>query len=155
MHLSTFSDYTMRVLMYLGIQHGKLVNISEIAQAYAISENHLTKVVHQLAQRGYIETVRGKGGGLRMVQDPLTINLSEILRATEGDAVLLPCLSHDDSCCIKPSCQLVSILREAQNALYAVLAKYTLADLLKQDDSLSRILLPTNAVNFKVTQKIK
>lgn len=145
----------MRVLMYLGIQHGKLVNISEIAQAYAISENHLTKVVHQLAQRGYIETVRGKGGGLRMVQDPLTINLSEILRATEGDAVLLPCLSHDDSCCIKPSCQLVSILREAQNALYAVLAKYTLADLLKQDDSLSRILLPTNAVNFKVTQKIK
>ncbi len=155
MHLSTFSDYTMRVLMYLGIQHGKLVNISEIAQAYAISENHLTKVVHQLAQRGYIETVRGKGGGLRMVQDPLTINLSEILRATEGDAVLLPCLSHDDSCCIKPSCQLVSILREAQNALYAVLAKYTLADLLKQDGSLSRILLPTNAVNFKVTQQIK
>lgn len=143
----------MRVLMYLGIQHGKLVNISEIAQAYAISENHLTKVVHQLAQRGYIETVRGKGGGLRMVQDPLTINISEILRATEGDAVLLPCLSHDDSCCIKPSCQLVSILREAQNALYAVLAKYTLADLLKQDGSLSRILFPANAVNFKATQK--
>jgi Rrf2 family transcriptional regulator, nitric oxide-sensitive transcriptional repressor len=150
MQLTTFSDYTMRVMMYLGIQHGKLVTISDIAQAYKISENHLMKVVHHLAQRGYIETVRGKGGGLRLVLEPNTVNIGEMIRISEGETNLLPCLGPNGTCCIQSSCKLMGILREAQVALYSVLDKYTLADLLQQEESLSRILMhPKHAPSTK------
>lgn len=141
MHLTTFSDYSMRVMMYLGLQHGQLVNISDIAQAYKISENHLTKVVHYLARSGYVETVRGKGGGLRLARDPDTVNIGEMIRNTEGDTGLLPCLETDSACCIQPSCKLMGMLREAQTALFKVLDKYTLADLLSQEEPLARILM--------------
>lgn len=141
MRLTTFSDYSIRVIMYLGIQHGELVKISDIANAYNISENHLTKVVHQLAQKKYIETVRGKGGGLRLVRDPKTINIGEMIRDSEGDAGFLPCLVSEGECCIQSACKLMGILREAQVALYAVLDKYTLADLLIPQERLVRILI--------------
>lgn len=136
----------MRVMMYLGLQHGQLVTISDIAQAYNISENHLMKVVHHLAQRGYIETVRGKGGGLRLVREPNTVNIGEMIRYSEGDTGLLPCLDTKGTCCIRPSCKLVSILREAQVALFAVLDKYTLADLLQQEESLTHILIHPRSI---------
>lgn len=141
MRLTTFSDYSIRVIMYLGIQPGELVKISDIANAYNISENHLTKVVHQLAQKNYIETVRGKGGGLRLVRDPNTINIGELIRETEGDAGFLPCLNTEGACCIQTTCKLMGILREAQVALYTVLDKYTLADLLTPQEPLISILI--------------
>lgn len=141
MHLTTFSDYSTRVMMYLGLQQGKLVTISEIAKAYKISENHLTKVVHHLAQRGYVETIRGKGGGLRLSRAPDTVNLGEMIRSTEGDTGLLPCLDAESTCCIQPACKLMGMLREAQTAMFKVLDKYTLADLLYQDEPLVRILM--------------
>ena len=141
MQLTTFTDYTMRVMMYLAIQHGKLATISDIAQAYKISENHLMKVVHHLAQRGYIETVRGKGGGLRLVLDPAAVNIGEMIRVSEGETGLLPCLGPNGTCCIQSSCKLTGILREAQLAFYSVLDKHTLADLLVQEASLARILM--------------
>lgn len=141
MHLTTFSDYTMRVLIYLGLRRDGLVTISDIAKAYDISENHLMKVVNQLAQRGYIETVRGKGGGMRLARDPLDINLGELVRMTEGDASLLACMDGQGSCCIQSACTLIGILREAQTALFDVLGKYTLADLLLKEQPLSQILL--------------
>lgn len=146
MHLTTFSDYTMRVMMYLGLQRGQLVTISDIAQAYKISENHLMKVVHHLAQRGYIVTVRGKGGGLRLVREPNTVNIGEMIRSSEGDTGLLPCLDTSGTCCIQPSCKLMGILREAQVALFTVLDKYTLADLLQQEGPLSHILIHPRSV---------
>lgn len=149
MQLTTFSDYSMRVMMYLGLKHGQLTTISEIARSYGISENHLTKVVHHLAQRGYIETLRGKGGGLRLVLDPKTVNLGAMLRASEGDSGLLPCLTKEGECCIQISCKLMGILREAQLALFEVLDKYTLADLLMQEEPLARILLhPRSVTSF-------
>lgn len=141
MHVTTFSDYSMRVMMYLGLQHGKLATIADIAQAYNISGNHLTKVVHHLAQHGYVETVRGKGGGLRLSRDPSTVNIGEMIRASEGDTGLLPCLDKEGTCCIQPSCKLMAILREAQTAMFNVLDKYTLADLLTQKEPLARILM--------------
>ena len=141
MHLTTFSDYTMRVLIYLGLRRDGLVTISDIAKAYGISENHLMKVVHQLAQRGFIETVRGKGGGMRLAREPHEINLGELIRMTEGDTSLLACLEGQGSCCIQSACSLIGILREAQTALFAVLEKYTLADLLQHEQPLSTILL--------------
>jgi Rrf2 family nitric oxide-sensitive transcriptional repressor len=141
MKLTTFSDYSIRVIMYLGIQHGKLVNISDIAKAYSISENHLMKVVHHLGQHKYVETVRGKGGGLKLVRDPKTINIGELLRGTEGDAGFLPCLDTDGACCIQSTCKLMGILREAQIALFGVLDSYTLADLLVPETQLTSILM--------------
>lgn len=141
MQLTTFSDYSMRVMMYLGLQHGRLATISEIAQAYAISENHLTKVVHNLALGGYVETVRGKGGGLKLVRDPNTVNVGEMIRALEGESGLLPCLNTEGECCIQITCKLMGILREAQSAMFTVLDKYTLADLLLEKAPLARILM--------------
>lgn len=140
MHLTTYSDYAMRVLMYLGLQQDKLVTIAQVAEHYTISENHLTKVVHFLGQQGYIETVRGKGGGLRLKREPAAINLGQVLRLTEGDEGLLPCVNGVSDCCILPACRLVSILRESQAALYQVLGKYTLADLLHNNAPLNKLL---------------
>jgi len=141
MHLTTFSDYSMRVLIYLGLRRDGLVTISDIAKAYGISENHLMKVVHQLAQGGFIETVRGKGGGMRLAREPEDINLGELIRITEGDTGLLACLEGQGSCCIQSACNLIGILREAQTALFTVLEKYTLADLLQREQPLSQILM--------------
>jgi Rrf2 family nitric oxide-sensitive transcriptional repressor len=140
MRLTTFSDYSLRVLIYLGLRQDRLITIADIAQAYGISENHLMKVVHGLAQRGDIETVRGKGGGMRLARQPQAINIGETIRATEGDGGLLGCLDGNSNCCIQGACALTGILREAQNALYAVLDRYTLADLLREDSGLRELL---------------
>lgn len=140
--------------MYLALKHGQLTTISDIAKAYKISENHLTKVVHHLAQRGYVETVRGKGGGLRMVRDPNTVNIGEMIRASEGDTGLLPCLDTSSTCCIQPSCKLMGILREAQVALYKVLNKYTLADLLLQEAPLEKILMHPSSIALNEMRQV-
>lgn len=142
MRLTTFSDYSLRVLIYLGIQHENLTTIASIAKAYQISENHLTKVVHHLAQRGYIETIRGKGGGMRLAKAPEDINIGKLVRDTEGDTGLLPCVDGEGDCCIIPACRLIGILHESLEALYQVLEKYTLADLLVKKAPLARILMP-------------
>lgn len=141
MNLTTFSDYSMRVLVYLSLEHEGLVTISDIAKAYDISENHLMKVVHHLALEGYIETVRGKGGGMRLAREPEHINLGELLRKSEGGRGLLPCTDGVSNCCIQPACKLVNILQEAHGAMYAVLEKYTLADLMQYQQPLTRILM--------------
>ncbi len=143
MHLTTFSDYSMRVLMYLALQQEQLVTIGSIARRYNISENHLTKVVHFLGQQGYIETIRGKGGGLRLNKQPGEINLGRVLRLTEGDEGLLPCVNGEGDCCIMPVCRLIGILRESQLALYQVFDKYTLADLMVDRAPLRQILTPS------------
>ena len=141
MRLTTFTDYTLRVLIYLGLRQDRLVTIADIAQAYGISENHLMKVVHGLAQRGDIETVRGKGGGMRLARLPQAINIGETIRATEGDGGLLSCIDGKSDCCIQGTCALVGILREAQDALYTVLDRYTLANLLQEESGLKELLV--------------
>lgn len=130
MRLSAFSDYSLRVLMHLGGNTDRLTTIGEIARLHAISENHLTKVVHQLARAGYIETLRGKGGGMRLARAPREITLGEVLRHTETDFALVECFGQGSRCQIEPACQLKSILEEALAALFRVLDGYTLADIL-------------------------
>ncbi|CAG0967793.1 HTH-type transcriptional repressor NsrR [Methylophilaceae bacterium] len=154
MHLTTYSDYSMRVLVYLSLQREKLVTIADIAKAYDISENHLMKVVHHLALDGYIETVRGKGGGMRLACEPEAINLGELVRKTEGEGGLLACTDGISSCCIQPACNLVGILREAHAALFAVLEKYTLADLVKRQQPLTRILMHPRSTGAQLAPEL-
>ncbi len=141
MKLTSFSDYTLRVLMFLAIDRSRLATIPEIASAYGISENHLMKVVHQLARAGVIESVRGRGGGIRLARDPDEIRIGEIVRSTEGEAPIVECLSGDPAACrIAPVCRLTAALVRAFDALYATLDEYTLADLVRSPKALSAIL---------------
>ncbi len=141
MRLTVFSDYTLRVLMYLALDRTRLATIPEIAAAYGISENHLMKVVHQLACAGIVETVRGKGGGLRLARAPEQIRLGQIVRATEGDAPIVECLSGDPNACrITSSCRLKGILAKAFDTLYDSLDEHTLADLVETPRALKQLL---------------
>lgn len=130
MRLSNFSDYSLRVLMYLAADADRLATISEIAAGHDISENHLMKVVHQLGRYGYLETVRGKGGGMRLARSPGEIVVGEVLRQTETDFTLAECLGSDAACRIQAACGLKRIFNEALSAMFLVLDSYTLADLL-------------------------
>ena len=142
MKLTTFSDYTLRVLMFLALNRDRLATIPEIAAAYGISENHLMKVVHQLARAGVIESVRGKGGGIRLAREPEAIRLGQIVRASEGRAPIVECLSDDAGACrIAPACRLTAILVRAFDALYAALDEYTLADLVRAPRGLKALLV--------------
>jgi Rrf2 family nitric oxide-sensitive transcriptional repressor len=144
MRLTTFSDYTLRVLMYLGVRRGELVTIAEIASAYGISENHLMKVVHFLGRQGYVETVRGKGGGLRLLLNPEKIGVGEVVRGTEENLALVECFDEEaNQCNIAPACLLKGVFKKAANAFFAELDRYTLADLLRPAPKLVRILRPT------------
>lgn len=142
MKLTTFSDYTLRVMMFLALNRDRLATIPEIAAAYGISENHLMKVVHQLARSGVIESVRGKGGGIRLASEPEDIRLGQIIRASEGSAPIVECLSDDAGACrIAPACRLSAVLMRAFDALFATLDEYTLADLVCAPRSLTALLV--------------
>lgn len=141
MKLTTFSDYTLRVLMYLASERHRLATIPEIASAYGISENHLMKVVHQLARQGTIESVRGKGGGIRLARAPGDIRLGEVVRSSEGTAPIVECLAGEPSTCkIAPNCRLAAILIRSFEALYGALDQYTLADLVPEPGALADLL---------------
>ncbi len=142
MRLTTFSDYTLRVLMFLALNRDRLATIPEVAAVYDISENHLMKVVNQLARSGVIEAVRGKGGGIRLAREPEDIRLGQIIRASESNAPLVECLSPDrDACCIAPACKFKGVLLRAFDSLYATLDEYTLADLVSSPRRLNGILV--------------
>ena len=130
MRLSSFSDYSLRVLMYLGFQPDRLATIAEIAEAHGISENHLMKVVHQLGRCTFIETVRGKGGGIRLARAPEDIVIGDVVRQTEGDFALVECFSANPTCRILPACRMLGILEQLIASMLAVLDRHTLADLL-------------------------
>jgi Rrf2 family nitric oxide-sensitive transcriptional repressor len=142
MRLTAFSDYTLRVLMYLALDRTRLATIPEIATAYGISENHLMKVVHHLARAGVVKSVRGKGGGIRLALAPEDIRLGEIVRVSEGDAPIVECLSGDaNTCRIAPVCKLTKVLVDSFDALYESLNRYTLADLMVRRKALTAILV--------------
>jgi Rrf2 family nitric oxide-sensitive transcriptional repressor len=141
MRLTVYTDFSLRVLMFLGLKSDGLATIAEIAEAYGISKNHLMKVAHQLGLAGYLETVRGKGGGLRLARRPQDIVLGEVVRRTEPDMALVPCLAPDDtSCTIFPSCVLRGALSEARDAFLSVLDRHTLADLVRPRAPLQKLL---------------
>ncbi|TVT32626.1 RrF2 family transcriptional regulator [Marinobacter vinifirmus] len=131
MHIIRYTDYSLRVLIYLAEQGDRLATIQEIADSYEISKNHLMKVVHQLNKKGYIETVRGKKGGMRLHMSPDEINVGILVRETEQDLSIVECLSSNNACKITPVCGLKHMFSEALNAFLDVLDKYTLADVIR------------------------
>jgi Rrf2 family nitric oxide-sensitive transcriptional repressor len=127
--------------MYVGAKGNKLSTIDEIAESYGISRNHLSKVVFRLAQLGFLETVRGKGGGMRLACPPEAVNLGKLVRSTEDDLELVECFGTTNAnCCIDSACLLRKVLRDALSAFFEVLDDYTLADLLKPKRHLRRLL---------------
>lgn len=141
MRLTAFSDYSLRVLMYLGIHRDRLATINEIARAYGVSENHLMKVVHHLGRHGYVETLRGKGGGMRLAHPPGRINIGAVVRKSEEGLTLVECFDKATSCCrIESACLLKGALAEALDAFFSTLERYTLDDLLASTPRLAAIL---------------
>ena len=142
MRLTTFSDYSLRVLIYLGVHKDQTATIGQISEAYGISANHLMKVVHYLAQGGYIETTRGKGGGMRLGLAPEKINLGELVRGTEDNHKLVECFDREHSDCrIESACVLRGMLGQALEAFFHSLDAYTLADLIVSKPRLEKILV--------------
>jgi Rrf2 family nitric oxide-sensitive transcriptional repressor len=130
MRLTVYTDYALRVLMYLAVHVEPMPTIAEIATTFRISRNHLMKVAYQLGQSGYIDTVRGKHGGLRLARPPAEIRLGEVVRTTEPDLALVPCFEPMKTPCVLSSdCRLRGALYQAQAAFLEVLDRFTLADL--------------------------
>jgi Rrf2 family nitric oxide-sensitive transcriptional repressor len=141
MKLTGFTDYSLRVLIYLAAEPSRRATIGEVATAFAISENHLTKVVHLLGKRGWLANVRGQGGGINLAQAPERIVVGAVVRATEGRPLPAECFGDSaDNCRIHGSCRLKGVLKEATDAFYAVLDRYTLADLVRNRVRLATIL---------------
>ncbi|MEA2118550.1 Rrf2 family transcriptional regulator [Halomonas sp. QX-2] len=130
MHLTRFTDYSIRVLIFLAVKGEERSTINEIAETFDISRNHLMKVVQELSQKNYVTAIRGKNGGLLLTRDPATIVLGQLVREMEHGMELVECFHSDNSCIITPSCRLRPILNEALTAFLAVLDRYTLADVL-------------------------
>ncbi len=129
MQLTRYTDYAVRVLLHVGARdEGALSSIAEIAEVYDISRNHLMKVVQDLGQAGFLKTVRGRGGGLKLGRPADEITIGAIVRHTEGGFDLVDC----SNCLIAPACSLPKILNEATRAFRAVLDRYTLADVLNR-----------------------
>jgi len=140
MQLTRFTDYSLRALIYIALRK-ELCTINEIANAYAISSNHLLKIIHNLAKLGVIETIRGKNGGITMAQNPADINLGELIIKLEPNFDLVPCFDKEKAtCCIAPVCKLKRILFDAKEGFLAVLKEYTLTDILDNRMALKALL---------------
>jgi Rrf2 family nitric oxide-sensitive transcriptional repressor len=130
MRLSIHTDYALRMLICLGVRPREIVNVAEIADCFGISRHHLMRVAQRLRDGGYVETMRGNGGGLRLAQPPSAINIGAVVRCTENDFSLVACFAPEGTCRIMPACTLRSVLADAMDAFLAVLDRYCLEDLL-------------------------
>jgi Rrf2 family nitric oxide-sensitive transcriptional repressor len=148
MRLTTFTDYSLRVLIYLSLEPDRRATIGEIAAAFDVSENHLMKVVHFLGKQRLLANIRGKGGGMALARPPAKINVGAVVRLTEADALPAECFDRErNTCVITPACQLRHVLDEAVEAFYQALGRYTLADLVQDRRALIRLLgRPTQEV---------
>ena len=140
MRLAFSTDYSLRLLILVGLEPDRLVTIEEVADRFGISKNHLMKVAHQLGLAGYLETVRGRNGGLRLGKMPDQIVVGEVVRRMEPDFAVVECESPTGYCKIAPCCTLRSAMREAVQAFLEKLDQYTLEDLLRPRSKLRRLL---------------
>jgi Rrf2 family nitric oxide-sensitive transcriptional repressor len=137
MRLTRYTDFALRVLLYLGARPDRLCSIGEVARGYGVSQNHLMKVVNDLSRAGYVASVRGRAGGIRLGRAPEAINIGAVVRATECDFDLVDC----PGCVLAPVCGLTGVLADALRAFFAVLDRYTLADLLHNRDDIAAVFV--------------
>jgi Rrf2 family nitric oxide-sensitive transcriptional repressor len=140
MRLTLSTDYALRLLMLVGLEPDRLVTIEEVADRFHISKNHLMKVAYQLGQAEYLETVRGRNGGLRLGKAPEQIVVGEVVRTMEPDFAVVECEEPTGYCKIAPCCALRSAMRKAVQAFLTKLDEYTLEDLLRPRSRLGRLL---------------
>jgi len=141
MQLTFYSDYSLRILMYLALKGDDLVRVSEIAERFDISRNHLLKVVRNLARGGFIKSYRGKRGGIELGRGPKDINVGAVVRYTEGPLRPVECFDPErNRCVISGACGLTPVLQEACDSFLATLDRYTLADLVAKRNRLIRLL---------------
>lgn len=141
MKLSTYTDYSLRLLMMLAAEPQRRTTVAEIAAAFGVSAHHLGKVAHGLGRHGWLANVRGQGGGLALAVAPGQVRIGQVVRATEGGDLPAACFGDPPAACtIEYACQLRGVLAEAVEAFYAALDRHTLADLVRQPRALSRLL---------------
>lgn len=130
MRLARMTDYAIRLLIYLAQRPERLCTIAEVATSYAISETHLMKITHQLALDGWLETTRGKGGGIRLARPPAEIRIGEVVRTMEPDFYIVECFSTGNSCQLTGSCEVTGLMEGALRSFMGHLDSYTLKDVL-------------------------
>jgi Rrf2 family nitric oxide-sensitive transcriptional repressor len=138
MRLTTYTDYALRTLMYLAANRDRMVTIKDIADKHDIAKNHLTKVVHQLGILGFVESLRGRNGGIKLGKEPGQINIGTVVRSTEPDFYMAECFDpKKNHCILSTNCVLKDVLYTATKAYLAVLDGVTLEYLMKTGDSSS------------------
>ncbi len=142
MQLDKFTDYALRVLVALAVRAPERLSASTIAQLYQLSEHHLAKVASQLVRQGFVISERGRGGGLTLARRADEINIGAVVRALKAGSPVVECFGTDQSCRIMPACGLRTPLQEAQEAFFAALDQYTLADVTRSQRSLAALLVP-------------
>jgi len=140
MRLTSYTDYAIRLLMFLAVEPTQAHTVSEIASAYSISRNHLTKVAHALGRSGLINTVRGRKGGLRLGRQPHLIRLGEVVSTTEAGMALVECFGPAGTCIITPVCGLRHALADARKSFIDTLDRYSLADITANPHEITRLL---------------
>jgi len=141
MQITTFSDYCLRILIFLAVSEGRKTTAREIAERYNISTHHVAKASQWLVREGHVSAMRGKGGGLRLARDPHDINIGHVIRKAEEGTGLVECMrGSEPGCAIAPACGLSSILDEARVAFFETLEKYSVADATKRRSGLARLL---------------
>ncbi|SAK73722.1 Rrf2 family transcriptional regulator [Caballeronia calidae] len=149
MRLTDYTDYALRVLLYLSVRPSGLSTIQEISDAYGISKNHLMKIVQQLGELGWVETVRGRNGGLRLSARSSELTIGDIVRKTENDFAIVGCFADQPAgdnaasqqrCVIQPHCRLRGVLAAARDAFLAELDKHTVGELAQPANELARLL---------------
>jgi Rrf2 family nitric oxide-sensitive transcriptional repressor len=141
MQLTLFSDYSLRLLMYLGLKPSEVVPIIEVSDAFGVSRHYMLKIMNELVQLGYIEAVRGRNGGVRLLKRPSELRLGKLIRQTEPSGGVLECIEDREvDCPIVAVCRLRKVLAEAETEFYKVIDRYTLADLISQPNSLTTLL---------------
>ena len=139
MRLTTLTDYALRLLMYLAQRPERLCTIAEVASSYGVSEAHMMKVTHQLGLAGWIETVRGKGGGMRLAHAPQDISLGAVVRSIEPDFFMVECFSAGNACVLTDNCKLTGIIEGALRSFLDHLNRSSLADILPAPNTLTTL----------------
>jgi len=141
MKVTMHTDYALRMLIFLAVHEDKPVKVSDVAEAYRLSRNHLLKVALTLGKLGYVKTARGRSGGISLGRPATEINLGAVLRAMETDFALVDCMkAGGPGCAIAPACRLKGVFAQALHAFLAVFDGYTLAEITK-DRTVLTILL--------------